>query len=177
MTPDKQRSYILFWVPVIASLTVIINPASIFAHPGPINSDGGHYNTITKEYHFHENAPAIPKKYSISNDKAPEYRQKNPSKDPTMVRNSALVKEVVNGNTLIVIINGRIEKIRIPVLVPNGVPKGDDCKTYLNKLISGKAVILEHHNVLDKEGYLLADIIWNDFSVSKRMREYVDNQY
>jgi hypothetical protein len=43
---------------VVASVMILCMPILVFAHPGRTDSDGGHYDHSTGEYHYHHGYPA-----------------------------------------------------------------------------------------------------------------------
>ncbi len=58
----KKLSFLLF---IIISLSFLL---SAYAHPGRLDSDGGHYNRDTGEYHYHDGSSAGRNNNSDSDD-------------------------------------------------------------------------------------------------------------
>ena len=57
MKTSSRRFFSLFFLTILI-LAIVFSPSSVFAHSGRTDSQGGHYNHSTGEYHFHHGYPA-----------------------------------------------------------------------------------------------------------------------
>ncbi len=170
---NKQTAWIVL-------IFCIYCPAVSHAHPGPVNSDGGHYDIVTRKYHYHKKPKT--KKPAVSERIADTPIHNNPSTSdsPTSTRNSAIVTRVIDGNSVLVEINGNMDRVRFQKINPPklNTPAGKACKQFLQTLVGGKAMIIHHNNIRDKEGYLLSEGFWNGLSIKKAMEDFMtSNQY
>lgn len=135
------------WIGILSSILVLGVPQSILAHPGGLDSQGGHYNRKTGEYHYHRTTSESP---------------------PTKPQERLFVVRVIDGDT-IKLSNG--EKVRLigvdtPETVHPSKPVeyfGREASKFTKQLCEGKTVRLEYDwQKTDKYGRTLAYIYLTD---------------
>jgi micrococcal nuclease len=140
-------------------LLLIFWDTNAFAHPGRLDSNGGHYNRKTGEYHYHRGPNAGKSSASPKNEKPASSKAKHKSKKPAQkveVASNSLyyvrVLRVVDGDTLEVAFSAsQKEKVRmIGVDTPETVhPKkavqryGKEASEYTKKALTDKKIWLQ----------------------------------
>lgn len=85
-----MRKRALFFI-IVASLIILL-PASIFAHPGRTDSNGGHYNRSTGEYHYHHGYP----EHQHKNGVCPYEEKTNGTYSPSRTAEDVPIKKMTS---------------------------------------------------------------------------------
>ncbi len=132
------------------------------AHSGRTDASGGHYNRKTSEYHDH-------------NKKSPS-PPPPPKPIPNITVSRGIVTHVTDGDTLVVEINGQKENIRLlDIDAPElDTSEGKVAKAYVSGLVEDKVLSVQHNNIRDKYGRLLATLYVDGKNLKERLELYLN---
>lgn len=139
---------------------IVFAPSLAYPHPGGLDKCGGHYNLKTGGYHCHREPCFI-----IQQQKGECAKQRT---QPTL---EAFVVSVIDGDTIKVVYNEKLDKVR---LIGVDTPEtkhpqklveyfGKEASAFTTRMAEGKKVRLEFDQTLrDRYGRLLAYVYLPD---------------
>lgn len=169
---DKKNS-LLSCLLVVSITFIVLLPSSIFAHGGGLDSNGGHHNRKTGEYHCHRCPCGCSDETNKSIDSSTLMRDrpKSGNENPTQTVTQSkfhLCERVVDGDTIIIENNEKVRLIGVdtPETVHPNKPVGyfgKEASAFTKRMVEGKKVRLEYDwEMKDKYGRTLAYVFLDD---------------